>query len=131
MARISNRYAYLDHAVVPVGLTAFLAQVGRGKDVSFQYQMHQSVGSTTILVYGTLEQSDSRLRNPVTGAVIPPITLPDIWYELPTQFSPNLITTIGTEILPVAADPHGFVAVQLLTTVELPEFSLIINSKSE
>lgn len=128
MTRVSNRYAHLDHASVPIGVQTFLLAVGKTKDLSLQYQMHQAVGSVAVTIYGTNEQSTRRLKSGAT--VIDPDTLPDIWFELPTQFATSPIVTVSTELLPIADEPDGYVAVRVEATVLAPEFSLISNSKT-
>jgi hypothetical protein len=127
MARISNAYRLIEPGVVSAATRDFL--VKGGQSVALLWSNLDASGASTITVYGTLEPEQSRLIDDA-GAVISPVGN-GLWFQLPTQFSTQPTAAIGSEILPIDADPHTFVCVHVVTATEHDRLQLVVNNKTE
>jgi hypothetical protein len=120
---VATTYAYRDRVVQAVGTDRFLVGVSDLTDIGLQWVSHQAAGiSTSVTVYGTLEQDPAKLTNlnPSTNG---------LWFELPANFADFPDGSIKSSILSIANDTHAHLMIEIVTTVEIPQFSFLVRGK--
>jgi len=128
MARLSQPLRFFDLAALPIGQQWKIATVKQAVDVGLQWQNHHASGDTLITLYGTTEPDLNRLAP--GGVMVSPVGNA-YWSVLPIQFYIQPSAVIGSLLLPIAADPHTFIAAHFNTSIAHESFSFTVNVKTE